>query len=87
MQQIIIIMDITLNVPVSIPNSAFSLVELRNALEEYAKLWVSKARAKESQKTKDLELPEEFEKLCGSISQDKLESLSASDERIAHLLS
>lgn len=80
-------MDITLNIPVQIPNSSFSITELRKALEEYATIWIAKAKVKESGKEDELVLPAKFEKLCGSISQSKLNTLAQTDERISHLIS
>lgn len=80
-------MDITLNIPVTVPSSAFSVSELRAALEEYALIWVSKAKAKEPQTVDEFELPAKFEKLCGCISEDKVRSLAAIDDRINHIIS
>ena len=80
-------MNITLNIPVQVPNSTFSVAELRKALEEYASSWLAKARVKEAHEESEFQLPSEFEKLCGSISLDKLNPQAATDERISELIS
>lgn len=79
-------MNITLNIPVQVPASSFSVAELRKALEEYASSWLAKTKMKEAHKESEFQLPSEFEKLCGSISLDKLNLQSSTDERISQLI-
>lgn len=80
-------MDITINIPVSKTDTPFSISELRSALTEFAAQWIAKAKPHEQAQNKEFELPEEFKKLCGSISEEKIRNAAESDEKIRHIIS
>lgn len=80
-------MNITIEIPIESNFLPVQIKELQKELTLHAKIWMDKFAKKKDVKDNELfRMPEEFEALCGSISEDEVENSRANDPMLDALM-